>query len=514
MLFKKSRVLTISLIILLSLPMLAQTVAVVNAQVLNHPAHAYVHLSANPIGVGQTLEVLFRVEEANPLSAGVDAQEVWRNFTVVITKPDKTVENIGPLSADSTGGSWFFYTPNQVGNYTFQTIFPGQWVNGSYRTVGLNGGSWSNSSSLPLKSEQWWYEPSQSAPITLTVQEEPIAYYPTVPLPTEYWQRPIYGENKGWYQIADNWLMPAYDILSRPFQNGAAFAPYTSAPNSPHILWAKPLTFGGIAGGSLGDKEFYTGLSYESFYDDKLIINGRIYYKDHGPVTTTIYGTKILSLYTGEEIMYLNNTAIDLAEEFDQEHPNGHGIVTFLWSLTGTTTNGTWRAYDAFTGNYIFAITNVTSGSDGPSSQSKVFGSHGELLSYSIQGTGQNRRLILWNSTRAILGPAIPAPDFSPANGAIFDGRRGIEWNVSIASLAMDPGIVAIGGGYILTNAQNKAGYPQLPAGCCVPSGHTARCQRKLPNLHRTSMGPKPNRCLCQLPTNSTQHSRRCLHHV
>ena len=458
------------LILVANVAALSQTNLLVNAEILNHPSHAYIHVSANPVGVGQTLEVLFRIEEANPLSAGVDAQEVWRGFTVVITKPDKTVENKGPLSADSTGGSWFFYTPDQAGNYTLKTIFPGQWVNGSYRTVGLNGGAWSNSSTLPLKSAQWWYEPSESATLTLTVQQEPVAMYPDVPLPTNYWERPVYGENKGWYTVADNWLMPAYDMMTRPFQNGAAFAPYTSAPDSPHILWAKPLTFGGVAGGPHGDKEFYTGLSYESFYDDKLIINGRIYYKDHGPVNTYIFGTKIISLYTGEEIMSLNNTTIDLAEEYEQEHPNGHGITTLLWSLSGSNTNGTWRAYDAFTATQIFTITNVTSGSDGPSSQSKVFGEHGELLSYSIQGTGANRRLILWNSTRAILGPASPSPDFSPAYGAVFDGQRGIEWNVSIASLSMDPGLVNIGEGYILTNAQDKAGYPQVNQDAAYPA--------------------------------------------
>lgn len=483
---KSTNAIAILLILILNAGIIAVTVPIVNAEVLIHPAHAYIHLSANPIGVGQTLEVLYRVEEANPLSAGVDAQEVWRGFTVVITKPDKTIENKGPLIADSTGGSWFFYTPDQVGNYTFKTIFPGQWVNGSYRTVGLNGGAWSNSSTLPLKSAQWWYEPSESAAITLTVQQEPVATYPNVPLPTNYWERPIYGENKGWYTIADNWLMPAYDILSRPFQNGAAFAPYTSAPNSPHILWAKPLTFGGVYGGPQGDKEFYTGLSYESFYDDKLIINGRIYYKDHGPVNTNIFGTKILSLYTGEEIMSLNNTTIDLGEAYDMEHPNGHGIVSILWSLSGTTTNGTWRAYDAFTATQIFTITNVTSGSDGPSSQSKVFGSHGELLSYSIQGTGQNRRLILWNSTRAILGPTVPSPDFNPTYGAVFDGLRGIEWNVSISSLALDPSISNIAEGYILTNAQDKAGYPQLHQDAAYP----AVLQRDASGNYPTSLAP------------------------
>jgi hypothetical protein len=469
MLKKSKKLLMTSIILILLLQCFA--ILGVSADVSNHPSHAYVHLSANPIGVGQTLEVLYRVEEANPLTSGFTNPIVWEGFTVKITLPDGTVENKTNLKADATGGSWFLYTPTQAGNYTFQTIFPGQWVNGSFRTVGLNGGSWSNASTLPLQSAQWWYQPSQSAPLTLTVTQQPIANYPNIPFPTDYWTRPISAENKGIYTIADNWLMPAYDMMSRPFQNAAAFAPYTSGPNSPHILWAKPLTFGGIAGGPSGDKVFYTGLSYESFFDQKLIIGGRLYYQDHGASNTNIFGTKVLDLYTGELIQDLANITIDAGELFDNENPNGHGITPILWSFTGSTTNGTWIAFDAFTAIPIFRITNVTSGSDSNTGQSKVFNPiNGEILSYSIQGTGANRRLILFNTTRAILGPNNPNGDWNPTYGSVFDGRTGIEWNVSIASLPMDPTITNIAQGYILTNAQDKTTYPQLQQDAVYPA--------------------------------------------
>ena len=469
---KKSITILIALILVVSSAVPLFGSPAVNAQttqILTHPSHVYTHLSANPIGVGQSLQIFYRVSETNPLSSGLTPQYVWEGFTVVITKPDGTVENKGSLSTDATGGSWFSYTPNQVGNYTIKTIFPGQWINGSYRTVGLNGGGWSNSSSSPLKSAAWFYEAGESLPITLVVQQDPVQSYPNVPLPTEYWTRPIYGENKGWYTIGDNWLMPAYDILSRPFQNGAAFAPYTSGPKSPHILWAKPITFGGIAGGPSGDRVMYTGLSYEAFYDYKVIINGRLYYKDHGPISTATYGTRVLDLYTGEEIMYLDGVDIDLATLFQQEHPNAHGVISMLWDLGGSNTNGTWRVYDAFSGNPVFTITNVTSGSDSSSAQSVVFGPSGELLAYSITGSGAGRRLILWNSTKAILGPT-GTPEFSPALGAVFDGFRGIEWNVSIPDLQLNPGIATIGEGYILTNAQAKDGYPQFHQDAAFPA--------------------------------------------
>ena len=42
---------------------------------------------------------------------------------------------------------------------------------------------------------------------TFTVQQEPLQTI-NYPLPTEYWTRPIEGQNTNWYTIASNWLGP------------------------------------------------------------------------------------------------------------------------------------------------------------------------------------------------------------------------------------------------------------------------------------------------------------------
>jgi outer membrane protein assembly factor BamB len=446
---------------------LLSSMQIVDAQVINRPTHAYSTLSANPIGVGQTEVITFRIVELNPLSSGIFVSEVWRGFTVKITKPDGTTETKGPFNADTTGGSYALYTPTQPGEYSFQTIFPGQWVNGSYTTV-ANTGAWSNVTGQPLKSANLWFTPSESPIVTLKVQQDPIPTYPDDPLPTGYWTRPVYGENKGWSAIADNWLMRGYDTINRPFQNGAAFAPYTSAPNSPHILWNQPITFGGISGGKFGDKVYYTGLSYETFYE-QLILNGRIYYQDHGPVTSAdTFGTNVLDLYTGKQVLYMSNIKTDLAQVLDFESGNEHGLLSLLWSMSGTTANGTWIMYDAFSGRQILTVTNVTSGSEGAQSVSTVFGPNGELLSYSLSGTGANRRLIMWNSTLAIAGPLNAY--FSPRVGSVIDGRRGIQWNVSIPAMAFNPSIIAIGEGYILTQGFDKSGYPFIYEDAAYPA--------------------------------------------
>ncbi len=465
---KKTKVIvTMAILLTLTLPILTINIPIVDAQIINRPTHSFITLSTNPIGVNQTAVVTFRIVELNPLSSGVFESEVWKGFTIKITRPDGTSEIKGPFNADTTGGYYTTFIPTQTGEYKLQAFFPGQWVNGSYTNV-ANTGAWSNVTGQPLKTAYLWFEPSESPIVTLTVQQDQITYYPNNPLPEDTWTRPIYGENKGWHTIADNWLMRGYDTMNRPFQNGAAFAPYTSAPESSHILWKKPLTFGGIAGGKFGDKVYYTGLSYETFYE-QLILNGRIYYQDHGPVSSRdTFGTNVLDLYTGEQIIYIDNIKTDLAQVLDFESPNEHGLLAFTWSLSGPTSNGTWTMYDAFTGIPLLTITNVTSGSESAQSVSTVFGPNGELLSYSITGTSSNRRLIMWNSTLAIVG--FQSAYFSPQRGTIIDGRRGIQWNVSIPQMPLSSSIIAIGEDYILTQGYDKSGYPFIYQDAAFPA--------------------------------------------
>ena len=75
------------------------------------------------------------------------------------------------------------YTPTQTGNYTFQSFFGGQTLAGDNPTPGTTN---------PFVGD--YYQPSQSEVYTLTVQQEPISYAATTPLPTEYWTRPIYAK--------------------------------------------------------------------------------------------------------------------------------------------------------------------------------------------------------------------------------------------------------------------------------------------------------------------------------
>jgi len=434
----------LSIVLILTLTAAAipmTTLLFANAAVTEYDTFAFVMVSPNPVGVNQETLVTFRIDKTNPLTTGSFSGERWQGLSVQITKPDGSIENKGPYEADPTGGSWFLYTPTQTGTYKFQCSFAGQEVN-----VSAN--------------DQRYYLPSTSAQLILTVQADPIPPYTnSPPLPTDSWTRPINSENKGWWQIADDWLMKGYNRPeARPFAAGTAFSPYSSAPNSAHILWKDPIYFGGIVGGQYGDASFYTGLAYEQFFN-AMIQQGRLFYTVHGPSTSSdSYGTRVLDLQTGEEIAYLDGVNIEFAQNLMIEIPNEHGALPFLWSISGST----WTMYDSFNFKPILEITNVPSGTT-------TFGPNGELLRYSFTGSAANRRLIMWNSTQAILGPNF-TEYWSPRVGSVFDGTKGIQWNVSVPNIGGSQSIKMIGEGTIITGYQVSTVYPNIYAHAAYPA--------------------------------------------
>jgi len=424
------------MLLLISIPFI--NIQPAESAVLNIETRAYAWASPNPAQVGEQVVITFRIDKALA-NANVN-RGTPTGFMITITTPNGNEEKFGPLTADSTSGSYIYYTPTQLGKYYIQVDFPGQWDN---YTSGL----------------QRWYQPSVSEKLEFVTQEDPIEPYPFVPLPTSYWTRPIYGENKGWFQLAGNWLEVRYDYCTSVARVTAAFAPYTSAPNSAHILWAKPIWLGGIAGGPYEDKVYYTGLVYEEPYEP-IIQGGRIYYTYHDQTSTTAYGTYCLDLYTGEEIYYINRTAITFAQDFAWESPNEHGVLPYLWSVSGFGSSQTWTMFDPNTGEQRLTVTNVPGGY-------RKMGPNGEVLTYTLDTT--NDRLIMWNSTKAIVPSGIT---WSPAKGSTIDGSRGIEWNVSIpdfpASTGSGAGIVCIDEGYIL------ASYPFTTTGDSYVFTHVA----------------------------------------
>ena len=127
--------------------------------------------------------------------------------------------------------------------------------------------------------------------VKLLVQQDQVTSVGGLPLPEDYWTRPIHALNREWYQIAGNWLKGAHPDgnLNR----------YSTAPSTPHVVWTKPTTFGGIVG-DFGDISYHTGSAYESFWTagSGTIINGKLYYNEP---KAPRYGWYCVDLRTGEQ---------------------------------------------------------------------------------------------------------------------------------------------------------------------------------------------------------------------
>jgi hypothetical protein len=355
----KTKLYTIALILTLTISAMLVALPVTNAQE-TRTSYAFVGANPNPVGVGQDVLLHFGITE--PLTL---AYESWKDITVTIKRPDGDTETLGPYETDATGGTGDIYVPNMVGEYVLQSHFPEQWYN--FTGFTMFG---------PVETHIL-FKASDSPELTLVVQEEKIPDYPGVPLPTEYWTRPIDSQAREWYTISGSWL---YEPSNR-------FAPYNEyAPDSAHILWTKPLTIGGLVGGDIGLAEsinqgavgFGTGDAYEGIWSSRFILAGRLYYSTYaaGALSMGTFPEPVeyncVDLHTGEELwtkVFMDNATIDFAQILYYQGFNYMGAFAYLWITeggydfwTGTYLPGTWHAFNAYTGNWAFTIENVPSG--------------------------------------------------------------------------------------------------------------------------------------------------------
>jgi len=430
----------IALILTLTFAATFVALPVVNAE---EDSYAFITVSPNPVGVGQTVSIIAWLDKMPPTASG-PAGDRWEGLEVTIEKPDEKTEKLGPITSDPVGSMWASYTPTMIGTYTFQLSFPGQHIEGP----GAMGGYINET-----------YLPSTSRKVELTVQEEQLEPWPTVELPTDYWERPINAENREWYQIAGNWLgLSGGDNFGARYYNASSnFNPYSKAPNTGHIVWTKPLTFGGIIGGEFGGggtSSYYHGHSYEPKFIPPVIMQGRLYYNIYpygGFSTDYPSGIKCVDLRTGETIWTKDDANIRVGQIYNHISPNQYGGIAYFWDTLGST----WKMYDAFTGDYILSMENVSS----LASDKFVMGPSGELLTYILDG--QNNWLAMWNSSLAI-PPPLPFSTWlwmwRPPLGETLDWRDGIQWNVTVPDVPGDESIKRIGSGVLLATTIGFAG--------------------------------------------------------
>jgi outer membrane protein assembly factor BamB len=283
---------------------------------------------------------------------------------------------------------------------------------------------------------------ASTASTTLTVQEELVSSGTFTPLPTEYWTRPIEGENSNWNTIGSNYLYPmgaAYSFGSVRYQ------PDGTGPNSAHVMWSKAITLGGIVGGNNDFEEpnspssqtgitstaFYTGLSYETKFNNPIIISGRLFYGLPHSNNGAGGGYVCVDLRTGNQIWWQNWTVLpSFGAILNFDSPNQHGSIAYLIATQNVGGQTVWEMFDPVDGTWVFNMTNVPAGT-------MSYGPNGEPIIY--QYNLANKWVALWNFTQVVsngAATALTANGYRPVNQVLNTTLRdSYSWNATLPTL-------------------------------------------------------------------------------
>jgi outer membrane protein assembly factor BamB len=456
----------IALILMFSMSasiMLQTPVASAHTPAWTIPTNAYNLAVPSTIGLGDSTTIVMWVDQ-NPPSASGTSGPRWEGCKLEITKPDGNKETIGPFTLRSaTASDWISYTPDELGTYTIVFTFPGQTL-ANMTGVGIRNAG------LPYVGD--YFAGSTSQPSTFTVQQERVKQWESSPLPTEYWQRPINDANREWSVLASNWLKGSW--LVNEFQR------WGTAPESAHILWTQPITPGYTGG--INDAA-WAGIpsdvdDYENPWSAPIIMNGKIYYNSPRVSDNAQYGYYCMDLATGQQLWYKNGTDNGLNNPWTMQNSyagsyakgfmevetymgltqgwlyhyysvNGQGILEYLIMVSGST----WYFLDATTGNWVFTLKNVPSGT-------AVTDQDGSLLAYSYNANTGN--LLCWNVSQAIPPPAPTGTTqqmWRGRFGLVIDAVNDTLWKAAGTSEGVDAIDIAPHSGYTM-NLTVAAGLP------------------------------------------------------
>jgi hypothetical protein len=213
----------------------------------------YLSFRPNPVGIGQPILVNIW------LDPGPSYVRHFTDFKVTFTKPDGTTEVVTVNSYPADGTAWFEYTPEQVGNWKVKFEFLGGYFPKGNYTVPIGSGT-AYDGYTESYNQSVYYLPDATGEQTLTVQQGMVASWPAVPLPTDYWTRPVEPENREWMSVLGDypWYGPGGGSdwparTSTTWNARQAFTPYVLAPNTAHIAWKRLDTISaGIIGGANG----------------------------------------------------------------------------------------------------------------------------------------------------------------------------------------------------------------------------------------------------------------------
>jgi hypothetical protein len=461
---RSNKIFIIALITLLTLTTMLFTFSIAHGQeeVKTYP---YLVVTPNPVGVGQSVFIAMWIHGTPPTAAGLGGHRY--NFTLEVKKPTEDFDFIYPpgsadpfFISDETGSAFTQYTPDSLGEYEFRLTYVGQIISRFNPETGIPGFPEPYSNLPNLVGSK--FLPSETTE-KLIVQQQPLPDPITdYPLPEEYWTHPIEGQNTNWWEISSNWLAGAhigYNYGSANLATQDLFQPDGTAPNSPHMMWTKPIEFGGIVGGTteIPGIGFYSGGSYEGRFANAIIMSGRLYYQlplyhsgGYGGA-----GYACVDLRTGETIwvsdeiglpegvqgsIYFSGEPKLKGQLYNYETFYQHGVVGgLIWAEIGSN----WTAYDAYTGQWVCNLTDVPVGTE-------VYTKSGEIERYVLDYP--NRKLSLWTSSATPGSPLTDADSYSGpmppeatsgafmyrAIGKSVDMSDNIKWSVTIPDLPGD----------------------------------------------------------------------------
>jgi len=355
-LYCKTKLSTIALILLLTISAILVTLPTISAHdpAWDVPTFMYIAVQPNPIGVNQEVFLIWWTAEPPPSSNGVGGDRYIDQRLSVIT-PEGENQSLGSFTSDPTGGRFLKFTPTQVGTYTFGIYYPGQIISLYHPETGVQG------QNSPYVGDN--FLPAM-ATATLTVVEDTIEHLPQYPLPDEYWDRPIEGQNTAWVQVASNW--PGEDLMQ-----GMRVQDYGAGPNSAHIMWTKSFESGGVVGSggtawgegyAIDSATYYVGMSYERRFGDAIILDGKLYFSPPRGNDATGGPYTCMDLRTGDILWQVEGISPNFGQLYDYEAMNQHGVIPsgVLIDPVGST----WRVYDAWTGKNIYNLTEVPRGTE------------------------------------------------------------------------------------------------------------------------------------------------------
>jgi outer membrane protein assembly factor BamB len=443
---KQLSIVTLFLVLSIAIPLTALSPASAHTPGWTIVSYAYLSVAPNPAAAGQPAYVYMWIDL--PLNGALVTNDIRRHdYKLTITAPDgENTTQTWATVEDTTGVQFYTFVPQVAGNYTLTFNYAGQ----NHTWSGAYLGD--------------YYKPA-SVVTTLTVQDEPI---PNAlggnAIPTEYWSRPINGQNTIWFSIASNWLN-APSIRSGATATGGAgygrFQPDGVGPETSHIMWTKEIQDGGVVGGSntmnLGEG-YYTGSSYNPRFSNAIVMQGRLYYQE--PYGNSGGGGAYVAvdLQTGTELWRINCSATGTAIVptfgylYGFEDGNQHGVLPngLLIAPVSVTGLGTvWRAYDARTGVLTgMNLTNIPGGSAASATLAanqatgaNALGPRGEILIYSIVNYGNTTvpqwYLNQWNSSKftQLSAGQIGASNWYATATYNASLARMFDWNVSIPDL-------------------------------------------------------------------------------